>query len=372
MLMIFVRKLGLWAASGLLKTMLLSLALVSAVVLVFGTPKHIKSVLKAENVYETARDTILEKAKDSASQQSDTQLPISDPDIQQIVKDAVPIDFLESSGNEVIDSLYAWLEGKTTKPEFSIETTEVRARFIVLLGDYTEKKYVALPICSKTEERKINPSEPFDPFNSTCRPSALSAVVVRSQLVSQLEKGDFFKAPDISSANLSKDTNGQTIFDSLSEAPKAYQFSQTSPLIFEVLALLMAAGVIFLHWGKRKGLRSVGISLVSTGVVLAGLSYLASSLFHKQIQPTGSLGKTFQSNSLQKSLAGVIDSLGQIFSQKLIWFGLAYSLIGIALILVAKYWKKQTKDEAKKKEDPAPPTDSTEDTTKSSKKIDSK
>lgn len=367
MLMIFIRKLGLWASSGLLKTMLLSLALVSAVILVFGTPEHIKNVLKANDVYGAATDTILQNAKTSAQHDNKVSLPLDDPVIQKAFKDAFSVEFLSSNSDKILDSTFSWLNGEIPKPKFVVQTNIARNAFVESLGTYVQKRAEALPLCPEPVKFDYTNGK-VDVFTATCRPRGVSPATIRRGFEDSFSDGKFLDQPIL--AEDLKDGNGKPFYENLKEAPKAYQFSKKTPLIFGTLALLMAAGVIFLHRGKRKGLRSVGISLVSIGVVLAGFSYLASNIFHRQIQPNGSLGKTFQNSSLQKSVAGAIDSLGQIFTQKLIWFGLAYAVLGVAVILIAKYWKNQAKEEDKKKEDPAKVNDNTKPSTLNSENID--
>ena len=338
MLMVFIKKLCLWLSSGIFKSTLVLLAMVSAVIVTLGTPVHIKNALKTSNVYGSIVDTLLEQAKKSTEKSSDGEIPISDPIIQNAAKTAFSPAFLESSAEQIIDGTYRWLDGTSAKPDFRIDLLPAKQTFIKSVADNAGQKITALPVCGK-QQQKVN----LDLFQATCRQIGLNIALEQQKLINAFNSNaDFLPNTVISVDSLPKDEQGQNAFDKIVQAPKGYQFSKKTPWLLGLSATLFGALVVFIHKTRRRGLRSIAISLLGIGIVLEILSFVINYLFQKAISPTGSLGKTLQNDSFQLSLARAFDSLIRLFTWRLVWFGIVYATAGIIILLVLKFvWKQQ-------------------------------
>ncbi len=336
-----VRKLGLWTANGLLRSTLFLLAFVSAVVMLLGTPTHIKAALKTSNVYSSAVQSLLDQAKKSTESSSNSDVPINDPVIQQAATSAFSPSFLESSTETIIDGTYHWLDGKTPRPDFQVDVSVAKQNFITAVANYAGQRVTGLAVCNRQQLLALQ-GQDINPFTVPCRPPGTNVPAEQQKLINQLSSNaDFLPNTTISASSLPKDEQGQTAFDKAQNAPKAYQFSKSSPWLLATISVLLALAVLFLHETKRRGARSLGITFLSIGLILGLSTLLISWALHKALAPTGNLGKSLQANALQLSMIKVIDTLGQFFSRRLLWFAVGYVVFGGALLFILKFvWKE--------------------------------
>jgi hypothetical protein len=340
-----LRKLSLWVASGAFRTLLFLLATVTAVIVVFGNPTHIKKALKTNNVYSSVVDTVLAEAKKSSENSKASDVPINDPAIKQAAKSAFSPAFLESSSEQFIDGTYHWLDGKTAQPDFQVDVGVAKLAFIKAIADYAEQRVNGLPSCGNQQLLQLQNTE-INPFTLTCKPAGYNVASQKQTLINELNDAqEFLPNQKITADTLPKNESGETVFDQLEQAKQGYQFSKMSPAIVAILALLAGVAVFFLQTDRRKGARSLATSFLSVGLVLGVVSFAAAWGLHKLLGPTGSLGKTFQGNALQQSLALAIEQLVRVFTNKLLLFAVVYVVIGVALFCILRFWWKINKDE---------------------------
>ncbi len=319
--------------------------IVGTIVMVVGTPVHIKSILRTSNIYSSAVDNVLKQAQKSTDQSTNNDLPINDPAIQKAVKSSFSPALIQSSTENIIDGTYHWLDGKTAKPDFRVDLTSAKQSFIQSVADISGQRLAALPVCTRAQLQTLTGD--IDPFTAPCRPANLNIVAQKQKIIQDLSTNkDFLADPVITADTLKNNGDQQSLFDKASAAPKFHRLSNFSPWLLGVLALLFGAAVVFLHDTKQRGLRSVSISLISVGVLVVGTSLLSKWLFNKAISPTGTIGKSLVGNNFQQSAVNALNSLMQLINKQLIWFGISYIVIGAAILIALRFTRPNKQPES--------------------------
>lgn len=316
-------------SSGLLKLSLLGLALAGAGWLTFGTPDNIKKAADESNIYSGLVNGMLESAVQDAQNNTEQQLPITDPKIQQIAKDSFPPETLSKQGDAIINGIYSWLQGKTEAPQFSIDLTEAKQRFANGIADYAVERYEALPPCTLTQMRSMDLNT-IDPFTATCRPPQVPSSLVRERVYNEVINSDTFLQETSFTANdLPKDGQGRTIFDTLAAAPAVYSALRLLPWILAAASIVLAGLVYLLHDNKKRAFRSLGITFLGTGIFLAIGALLLTWSFNLMNPANDAL--TFQTSLVEMAKALVND-----YNAALTRFYVSY--LGIGAVILVSLW----------------------------------
>ena len=118
-----------WFTSFLLHATILLVVLSLCFVFLFGNKQVAKDVLRESGVYNQFVQAILDDNK-KASDGKVGILPIDDPKIEDIAKEAFSPGTLQVKSEYFIDQLYAWLDGSAEKLEFTIDLNEQKEVFI--------------------------------------------------------------------------------------------------------------------------------------------------------------------------------------------------------------------------------------------------
>lgn len=337
------KKFLLLSSSGLLKITLFTLALVAAAWMTFSTSGAPKKALEQSGVYDDVVKTVLDETQKSVEQEGG-DIPVNEPQIQAAVSKAFPPEFLQQNVEGVIDGIYAWLHGDTEAPEFTIDITAAKQTVVAGAADYAVSRFEGLPVCTLDQLRALGTN--IDPFNAPCRPPGLTSAQVRSEAEAQLANQDeFLKDTVITADDLPKDEQGKTATQNLEAAPGIFQMLAWVPWVLALLALLFALGVLFLSESKRKGIKSIGVTLVGVGVFLLIGTLLISYLFNQANQP-GRLvqeGNAFSAN-IVRGLQSIIDT----YNQTVMKYYIVYILLGGGTLLVLWFQNRDNKNTIKK------------------------
>lgn len=353
----FIRSLLRGLASSGFKLGLVLLALTAALAMVLGTPGAIKQALRDSKAYDQLVDGLISDGtrigNDTENGQT-TELNVNTPQVRQAAKSAFSPAMLQSSSEQIIDSVYTWLDGKSQKPDFRIDLTEPKQRFAQSMGDYAAERAATLPVCNLQQLRELAASQEIDPFNVPCLPPGYTTASARDKVVSDLiNSRDFLKDPVLTADNLPKDEQGRSVFENLSEAPRIFHWLKLAPWLIGGLCLLFALLIMGLHDDKGRGFRSIGVTLLGSGLFLVLGTALYSFAFNRANQPHGQLGKAITTD-LQGSLLSVLRSLNNALSTKIFFFGGAYILLGAAALLYL-HFNHRLKEVAEVASNPAVP-----------------
>jgi hypothetical protein len=296
----------------------------------FSRPDKLKTWLHDSRLYEQAIPAALDSSQeDQAKNGGDTSVSLTNPLVQKAAKQAFSPQLLESSVNTIIDANYAWLQGKTDKPQFNVNLSGAKLDFATRVGKYVEARLSKLPVC--TPEQKTRLQIPVDVFTVKCRPSSLDPKTEGNRVRDELKGNDsFLGKPTINANNLDQQNGkktGEPYYTELSRAPELYKWGQKSPYILALLALLTASGIIFIALTRRKGWRGVGVVLAVAGLILIATKFLADIAADK-------LTDKVLTGTAAVHLKQPRDNLIHTVEQQLVKFDLVFGLVFLALAII--------------------------------------
>lgn len=276
-------------------------------------PGTIKQTLKDENIYAAIVPSALESAAKDA--RIGGQLSLQAPEVKDAAQTAFPVNDLEQKTGIVIDSTFAWLEGKTEKPEFAIDVKENKERFATEIGSKSQARLDGLPQCSAA-----NLPDSYNPFTINCLPPGFSSVSLSNTLRQQISSDQNF-LPDtiISSDDLrvepAGNTTAQNPLEQLDGMRSLYQQKTLLMWLLPAITLILAVTGLVLASDRAKGLRRLGRSFLFSAISLFIFAILLGSAFERVIAETAT--DTLTRNVLGPaitSLAGQAQKVYYVFT----------------------------------------------------------
>ncbi len=268
-----------------------------SVVFVFGSSQAIKDMLVESRTYDDAIATLLESVEltndQSASGQS--SIPLDDPELQSIIQDSLPPEFLQTQTEHVIDGVFAWLDGSTPQMNFMVDLTAPRTAFVSDVSQYAVKRVDALPTCGLADAS----AAPVDIFSLDCRPVGFSSAQAYSQILSDFNSGNFLSDTVITSADFVNE-QGDSIESRFSYLPTVYGVLTNGVLISVSVLFIVSALYVWARHPIARGLKSLGRRLTSGGII--GLAF---TLVFRFLLPT-MLGGNTAGNGAQELFDRVV------------------------------------------------------------------
>ncbi len=323
-----------------------------------GKPKQVETYLSQSKLYDHFIAYTTDQAKKS---NGDTDLSgsvsLSDAAVQSAAQSAFPPALIQQSINTFINSNYAWLEGKTDTRQFKIDLSSQKQTFAEKVGQYVKTYTAGLPVCASTEAAL---QQSGDPLAATCRPSVLTPEAAGAEVTQRLSTtGDFLSNPVVTASSINPKGNPQATpyYSKLSRLPTVYRVGTKLPYIFGILSILSAIGIIFISFGKRKGVRRVGIVLLIAGVALVILKFAADYTFKKAEHR---LFNNSDVGQLQQSLTDFLHRIESAMVRIDLWFGIAFLLLAaviFGILAATRHREDKPKNLADLPDDMPEPTD---------------
>lgn len=299
----------------------------------FGQPAKVEAWLDQSNIYSSFVNNAIKQANTSANGGGQGGgISLNDVAVQQAANSAFSPALLRQDVNSVINSNYDWLEGKTATPDFKVDLSAAKTSFAQQVGQYVEARLASLPVCTTAQlplaEQQLN----SDPLSLTCRPAPLSPATEGASVTQQLSNsGDFLGNPVITADTISPNGNNnsnQPYYKKLSAAPRLYRLATSAPLVLGALAVLTAAGVLFIAPSKRRGLRRIAWVLLEAGILLTIMKFATDFAFKKaedQIFNKASVG------ALQQSLTDFAHRAESQLVSVNLYAGIAFLVLAVAI-----------------------------------------
>jgi hypothetical protein len=178
----------------------------------------------------------------------------------------------------------------------------------------------------------------IDPLTVPCRIPGVSSTQISRQVSDQiLNNKDFLPNPIITADNLPKNDQGKTAFEQLGQLPKAFKLGKSSGLILAILTALLGLALVFLRHDKRRGIRTVAISLLGVGIFLALSTLLVIFLFNKATQPNSQITTSLGDNAFNGSVVSIVKALSNAVNRVLMQFAIGYVAFGTVLLLGLRF-----------------------------------
>ncbi len=314
----------------------------ATLIMVFGTPGVLKQSLAGSGAYDSFVDSALESAKKEQSKNTQ-DVPLDRPEVKAAVQSAFTPALLRTNSEQLIDATYGWLQGKTPTPIFRIDLTAARQNLISSLADYAANRAAGLPACSPQQTRELQGSD-VDPFNAACLPPGITADTIRQKVAADLtSNNDFLKNPVYTEANFPRNSEGKTPFQQAEQAPKIYAKAKLAPYVLTLTALLAGVCVVLLYEERRCGLRSIGFSFLSVGIVVLFSTWLVSYALNR-VEHSGKPLGNLAENNFQQALLTFVNKITATLNSKLYIFCFAYIVIGAGLLITLRLTRQKQPD----------------------------
>ena len=331
--MIWLRKGAVHLLSLILFVTLLGTALTTGANMAFSHPDKIETWLSQSGLYSHFVDEVTTQAQKSTGG-NNSSVALTDVAVQQAAKSSFTPQLLQQDVNTFLNSNYAWLEGKTSVPNFSIDLGPTKQTFAQTVGSYVTTYLSGLPVCTPAQLAQLGNSQSVDPLSLSCRPAVLNPQTEGTQITQQLaSSGDFLSNPVLTANNLNPSPkngqNQQPYYQKFSSAPKAYRAAIHLPLVLVIIALLSALGILFMAVTRRRGERRIGVVLLVVGILLVLIKFGADKAF-KQVED-----KIFNSSNIGQLQQSLTDFAHRVESQLVkidLLFGIVFLLIAVIIL----------------------------------------
>ena len=307
------------------KLSLLFLPLVFAVTIVFSSPASIEKALSESHVYDQFVSLVLENSEKQATNPATKQL-LANPEVQAAIEKSFPPRLLETATTSVIQGAFAWLQGKTPEPQFTVDFSEAKTTLVSNLTAVAEKKASSLPVCTLGQAQTLDPQT--DLLSLPCLPPNVNIQQLSDQFSEQLlQDVGFLDKPIITNKTLTKDGQTSLISGDAQQLPEAYQGAQGAKWAVLGLAVALAALLIFARRDRRAGVRHVSWALISVAVFWT-ISILAYWFMFDKFNQVGA-----RMDSTQAILLDGAQVLLADLNRVIAMFAGGYFVLGGALLL---------------------------------------
>lgn len=272
-----IRKLFLGVCFFLFIASLFVLAADVSVTRVITNPDRMKQIVADSGIYKTAINGSIDDSKKLEINRQD--IPLTSPKIRAAANKTFDGAYLQKTSEYIVDGVYKWLEGDIKKPDFNIDLSAKREKFIAAIADAAETRIAKLPECPAQDGNKAGS---YNLFSDKCRPPGLTPAQAAKQFKQKLLASKDFLHPAVINAETIKsvDSNKSIFADQLKDLPDVYQAIKFSPLVLALISLALMGLIVLLSRPHIDGLLHSGIVLFGIGlmVLLASVySYAALS-----------------------------------------------------------------------------------------------
>lgn len=236
------------------------------------------SWLKDGKVYDNAADVAAVIARDNIKDkdsQTGEENKESAPDTETLVKAAkvaLPPNTLQQNSEIFINSMYDWVEGKTSAVVMNIDLSREKVAFIEALGDEAVNRAASLQTCTTPLDGD------FDPLASSCIPAGVNVAAQIENFKNELKNNkDFFPDTTFTGEDLKVGVDGgekKVIWEAYGNIPNDYKQFRVSAFEMSGVLVILALAVYFLGKTRRTGLKVNAwiFGLVGTLTLLIGLA----------------------------------------------------------------------------------------------------
>jgi hypothetical protein len=233
-----------------------------------GHAEQAKTLLHESRIYEAVIPSQIAEAQ--KNNPTLANIPLQNSQVQKLLATSVDSQQLQAQGDEAVDGIYNWLEGKSDKPKLSIDVTANAQTLSTSLSDLAATHAASLRPCVPGQDDYSTFSS--DPISANCLPPGVTPDVVRSYVTQAVQNNPALAATTQLTEEDVKLTNGKTIMESFDAAPVWYQRAQLIPLVSAVAAIVLML-LLLLILKPLRGVRSIGKHLLSVGITLAIVAF---------------------------------------------------------------------------------------------------
>jgi hypothetical protein len=338
----WVRLAFVYLFSFILFISLIFVALAISAQITLAHPNKIESWLSQSHIYSNLQSTITDQAQNTIENDVSGGASISKTLIRQAAQSAFPQALLQQGVHIFISSNYAWLEGKSTTPDFKIDFSGAKIKFATKVAESSVLAHLtSLPVCTAAQTTQLQSA---NPLLLSCRPANINPHVEANQVSQQVSSSTgFLSNPVITASSLGTkvQNGGEPYYTKLSNLPKGYQIAQKLPWVLSIISVLSILMVIFCSRSKRLGIRRATAVLLVSGILLVIDKFVTDLIFNRV---KGQAFSSFNNGQIEQSLTSFARYVESELVKIDLWFGIGYIILALILfgVLIATH-KKQSK-----------------------------
>lgn len=320
--------------------------------IVFGTPffiflhslenkETVKEWLVDAEVYPLVTKQIYEAARQEAvkSQKSVETIKnnsfFDENKIFQSVSTVLDETFMQEQVEGVLDGVYAWLEGKTEVPQYTISLKEKWPETARAIEAELKQQYQALPVCEvgqslpkQTDISKITCQVPGRSVDKQITAFVQSFEAQKNQIATGEWSGSAIVASDANQGGLQQ--------ADLKRAQTAYSVIAVLPIVAIVIAVILSLIFLFTAVTKRSGFKVLAVTFVVSAILLSLYALVLSQLdivgfFYNAERASDSVADTSKT-----VIASLLETAFATVSSKS--YQIAAGFAGLGLSIAAIMW----------------------------------
>ncbi|HSH18321.1 MAG TPA: hypothetical protein VK978_02980, partial [Candidatus Saccharimonadales bacterium] len=186
------RRLSFILLSTFLTLFLGGWVLSSALDRTIGEPAQAKDLLNRSGIYQAVVPAQLSEA--GRSNPALANLPLDHPEVQKILSTSLGGKQVQTEGDKAVDSLYAWLEGTSPKPDITITAKPDASALAASLSNLAAAHAAKLPTCAPGDAAAVA-AITADPLSAKCLPAGVTAETVRGFVSGEVATNPALSAP---------------------------------------------------------------------------------------------------------------------------------------------------------------------------------
>lgn len=352
----FLRKFALGLALFLITPLLLILPVFVSLNATIIQPTFVKQTLVKADLYMALSSFITEQASKSTDVASN---PIVKTSLEQVVTPTA----LQQIVEPAIDSTYKWLNNPDSKFDLSVSLEPLKKAFNQALEQNLQTKLTSLPTC------KSSTITSADPYNLDCIPkgSDVQQLLKQAQSNNQNIFGDQQsiplsesqeapKTPEAPAQPSIKEQSPKFNNNQLKLYAKVYHWVKVGTPVVIGLTVLSALAIMLLSAPKYKGVRRMGVFLLTCGLLLLITTVITNFGLHTFLPVPATEGTLGTAGiKVADAIAKQVTSINRTFTFIYIGSGIVLIITGIVLGKIFK--GKQPPAEPIEKENMLPDDD---------------
>lgn len=304
-----------------------------AAVLVLSKPDTIKNVLDNADAHNRFLQSVVDSSK-TTNFNNPNSIPLDNPQISQVIKNSLDPKSLTKITDDFVDSSYDWLNGKTKTIEFSADLSTNKQVLAEGVASFAVERIASLSPCTSVPKET-------NVFKVECNPTGVDLGVLRQDIIKTIVNDkSVFPNDKITIDNLPKTADGRTLTEGYPKVPHYFQLFLIAPYILLSISFILALIIVFTARTKRRGLKTIGSSLLGTAIIMA-----ISPLLYLYVLPM--LGfKTPNFNSSNESISAIVNDatteLYSSFNSMLINVAFQVAIAGISFMIISKFLKSNS------------------------------
>ncbi len=297
-------------------------------------PGFYKSQLVKNNVY--AKSYAFISSALGESKQFSRDIPLSSAEMEQVLREVLPADFMQRQTETAIDGFFAWLGSSDPAPRVNISLGEVKARMPRAIAAAIERKLMQLPPCAPGQRLRENEMPQCLPVGvnvETLKVYAAPEILRVGQEMANVLP-DNVNLAEVFAKATNGDRNAQPALASLKQFVGTFKLA--SIVVYAALAVLLLLIGALAYGPAGPAFKWVGMTLLVSGLLyflfflsahFIGLGLVEQSVGSGLHQTQGAVAATFV--GLSSSI--VLDFITRLYVES----GIA-AAVGLVLFVVGR------------------------------------